>query len=49
MIDFDDWCYHAVAQIRFKPDREAVFRELKDHLEDHYDDLLTQGTPRKKR
>ncbi len=48
MIDFDDWCYHAVAQIRFKPDREAVFRELKDHLEDHYDDLLTQGhTPEK--
>lgn len=43
MIDFDDWCCHAVAQIRFKPDREAVFRELKDHLEDHYDDLLAQG------
>lgn len=45
MIDFDDWCYHAVAQIRFKPDREAVFRELKDHLEDHYEDLLSQGNP----
>lgn len=48
MINFDDWCYHAVAQIRFKPDREAVFRELKDHLEDHYDDLLSHGhTPEK--
>ncbi len=48
MIDFDDWCYHAVAEIRFKPDREAVFRELKDHLEDHYDDLIAQGhTPEK--
>ena len=43
MIDFDDWCYHAVAQIRFKPDREEVFRELKAHLEDHYEDLLAQG------
>lgn len=43
MIDFDDWCYHAVAQIRFKPDREAVFAELKAHLEDHYDDLISQG------
>ncbi len=43
MIDFDDWCYHAVAQIRFKPDRQAVFEELKAHLEDHYDDLISQG------
>ncbi len=43
MFDFDDWCYHAVAQIRLKSDREAVFQELKDHLEDHYDDLITQG------
>lgn len=43
MIDFDDWCYHAVAEIRFKPDREAVFTELKAHLEDHCDDLISQG------
>ena len=43
MIDFDDWCYHAVAQIRFKPDREAVFQELKNHLEDHCEDLVSQG------
>lgn len=43
MINFDDWCYHAVAEIRFKPDREAVFAELKAHLEDHYEDLLAQG------
>lgn len=43
MIDFDTWCYYASAQIRFKPDREAVFHELKAHLEDHYDDLISQG------
>lgn len=43
MIDFEDWCCHAVAEIRFKPDREAVFAELKAHLEDHYDDLIAQG------
>ena len=43
MIDFEAWCYHAVARIRFKPDREAVFSELKAHLEDHYDDLIAQG------
>lgn len=48
MVNFDDWCYHAVAEIRFKPDREAVFQELKAHLEDHYDDFLSQGyTPEK--
>lgn len=45
MIDFDDWCYLAVAEIRFKPDREMVFAELKAHLEDHYDDLIAQGHP----
>ena len=45
MIDFDDWCYHAVAQIRFKPDRQMVFEELKAHLEDSYDHFLAQGYP----
>lgn len=43
MVNFDDWCYHAVAQIRFKPDRQAVFDELKAHLEDHYEDLRSNG------
>ena len=43
MKDFDSWCCRAVAQIRFKPDRQAVFDELKAHLEDHYDDLIAQG------
>lgn len=48
MVNFEDWCYHAVAEIRFKPDREAVFQELKAHLEDHYDEFLAQGyTPEK--
>lgn len=43
MVNFDDWCYHAVAQIRFKPDRQMVFDELKAHLEDHYEYLLSSG------
>lgn len=43
MINFEDWCFRAVSQIRFKPDQEAVYAELKAHLEDHYDDLLAQG------
>ena len=45
MVNFDDWCYHAVAQIRFKPDRQMVFEELKAHLEDSYDHFLSQGYP----
>lgn len=43
MNDFYTWCYHAVSEIRYKPDREAVFRELMAHLEDHYDALIEQG------
>ena len=43
MIDFDTWCCRAVAEIRFKPDREAVYQELQAHLKDHYEDLLSQG------
>lgn len=43
MIDFDNWCHHAVAEIRFQPDRQAVFDELKAHLEDHYEDLRSNG------
>lgn len=40
---FYTWCCRAVSQIRFKPDREAVFQELNAHLEDHYDALIAQG------
>ena len=43
MVNFEDWCFRAVAEIRFKQDREAVYRELRAHLEDHYENLLSQG------
>lgn len=43
MNDFYTWCYHAVAEIRYKPDREDVLRELMAHLEDHYDALIAEG------
>lgn len=43
MNSFDAWCKRAVSQIRYKPDQQAVFDELKAHLEDHFEDLLTQG------
>ncbi len=43
MNNFEDWCEQAVSQIRYKPDRLAAFQELKDHLEDHYEALRSQG------
>lgn len=43
MNTFDEWCESAVTQIRYKPDRKAVFDELKAHLEDHYDALIGEG------
>lgn len=43
MNNFDEWCKCAVSQIRYKPDREEVYKELKTHLEDHYDALIDQG------
>ena len=34
---FDWWCKTAVDQIRYGPDRQAVYDELYAHLEDRYD------------
>lgn len=34
---FHDWCNLAVEKIRYSPDREAVYTELKAHMEDRYD------------
>lgn len=35
--DFHSWCRDAVRQIIYVPDRDAVYHELKDHMEDRYD------------
>lgn len=40
---FDWWCRAAVDQIRYKPDREAVYQELYAHLEDLYDAATDRG------
>ena len=34
---FHDWCNQAVEGIRYRSDREEVYKELKAHLEDRYD------------
>lgn len=40
---FDWWCKTAVDQIRYRPDRDAVYQELYAHLEDHYDTATDCG------
>ena len=40
---FDDWCRKATAKIRYGPDRRAVEKELKAHLEDRYEELTARG------
>lgn len=42
---FEDWCYNAVSGIGFPPDREKVYRELYDHLEDRYEALREHLEP----
>ena len=43
ILSFDNWCFHAAAHIRFKPDRPAVEQELREHMEDHFNALLAEG------
>lgn len=40
---FDEWCTRAVKEIRHREDRARVFRELREHMEDHYDDAMSRG------
>lgn len=37
------WCNNAVSGIIFTPDRERVFQELFNHMQDHYDILVESG------
>ena len=41
--EFDRWCSSATLLIRFGPDREEVAKELRSHMEDHYDALTEKG------
>jgi hypothetical protein len=40
---FEDWSAQACAYIRFRPDRPPVQRELVEHMEDHYEALISRG------
>lgn len=46
IYDFKVWCEKAVSGIIFPPDRQKVFDELMDHVNDHYDALVEQGFDR---
>lgn len=40
---FKCWCEKAASGIVFPPDQRTVYRELMEHMEDHYDALREEG------
>lgn len=41
--EFYYWCRDAVRKIKYIPDRNKVYLELRNHMEDRYQDLLERG------
>ena len=41
--EFQKWCKTVTDQVRFRPDRAAIARELHAHYEDHVKDLERIG------
>ena len=39
----EQWCLHATHLIRYPPDRKAVYRELRNHVNDRYESYRAQG------
>ena len=42
-VELTRWCIHAVQKIKYPPDREKVYLELRQHLDDRCEDFLAQG------
>ncbi len=42
---FFTWCRVAVKKIKYRPDRDAVHKELYEHLEDRYESFRSRGLP----
>ncbi len=40
---FTHWCKEATDQIKYPPDRDMVFQELKQHIDDRYESFLDRG------
>ncbi len=43
LLDFDRWCKEATRKIKYCPDRQAVYSELHQHLQDRYQDFIDQN------
>ena len=43
ILRFESWCRNAVSGVRDKGDRERVYGELYAHMEDQYEELVTEG------
>jgi len=41
----EQWCLHATHLIRYPPDRKAVYRELRNHVNDRYESYRAQDAP----
>ena len=39
----ENWCYEAVEKIKYRPDRDAVYAELLQHLDDRCESFIAQG------
>ena len=46
-VAFCQWCSVATRRILYGPDREAVYTELRSHMEDHWESLVAQGISEK--
>ena len=39
----ENWCFEAVEKIKYRPDRDAVYTELLQHLDDRCESFIAQG------
>ena len=45
LFKLENWCSRAVRQIRYPPDRNAVYKELYQHLQDRCESFTAKGIP----
>ena len=39
----ENWCFEAVEKIKYRPDRDAVYTELLQHMDDRCESFMAQG------
>ena len=45
LFKLEDWCSRAVRGIRYTPDRNDVYNELYQHVQDRYESFTSKGIP----